>query len=504
MSAAVAIRPSELLSARRQANLTFDRAKGAQREMEGWLLSKEALVLPLDAVERETEKRGREVLRLMLQAHVHARGTGDVGPAIEIPGEEPALLARLRTHPRAVETVVGTVQVGRTAYVAPERESVHPLDKTATLPERRYSYELQRRVVQGAVKGPFDEACEGVAEATGVVVPKRSAEIVVREASRDFDDFYATRAVPAAAQTGPILVAAVDGKGIPMVKPETALRVVRRGKGEKANKKRMATVATVFTQQPRPRTPEEVVASLFDPRPPRLVDAAPDPDPPAARPEHKRVWASVEKSKDDVIAEAAAEVERRDPVRMKRRVVVTDGERALQNKAAKAIVGCTMVLDLMHALEYLWKAAYCFHKEGSPEATAWVRERALRMLRGEVSQVVKGIGKSATAKRFRGPKRNTVDASRAYLYRNRHRMRYHEYLRDGLPIASGAVEGACRHLIKDRMERSGMRWTIATAEALVKVRAAYISGDFEEYWCFHVAAEHNRLHPEGGWRVAEE
>ncbi|MEK7862949.1 MAG: ISKra4 family transposase, partial [Chloroflexota bacterium] len=438
------------------------------------------------------------------QAHVHARGTGDVGPAIEMTGKEPAVLERLRTHERAVATVVGTVQVVRMAYVAPKRETVHPLDERATLPERRYSYELQRRVVLGAVQGPFDEACERVAEATGIVVPKRSAELLVRDAASDFDDFYAARTAPPAGQTGPILVAAIDGKGIPMVKPEKALRTVRRGKGEKANKKRMATVAAVFTQQPRPRTPEDVVASLFDPPPPRLADAPPEPGQRASRPEHKRVWASVEKSKTEVIAQAAAEVERRDPDRVKRRVVVTDGERALQKGAAAAIVGCTLVLDLLHALEYLWKAAYCFHKEGSEEAAAWVRERALRLLRGEVSQVVKGIGKSATARRLRGPKRKTVDGVRAYLYRNRHRMRYHEYLRDGLPIASGAVEGACRNLIKDRMERSGMRWTIATAEALVKVRAAYLSGDFEDYWRFHVVAQHRRRHPEGGWRVVEE
>jgi len=471
--------------------------------MEGWLLSDEALALPLHAVELETEKRGREVLRLMLQAHAQARGTGDVGPAIRVTGDKPAILDRLRTHDRAVETVVGTVRVERTAYAVPGRASVHPLDEKASLPERRYSFELQRRVVRDAVQGPFDEACKGVAEATGVVVPKRSAEILVRDAARDFDEFYAARKAPPAAETGPILVAAVDGKGIPLVKPEKALRVVRRGKGEKANKKRMATVATVFTQQPRPRTPEDVVASLFDPPPLRLVGAPPAPSPAAARPEHKRVWASVQRSKDDVSADVAAEVERRDPDRVKRRVVVTDGERALQNKAAKAIVGCTMVLDLVHAVEYLWKAAYCFHKEGTPEAVAWVRERALRLLRGEVSQVVKGIGKSATARRLRGQKRKALDGVRAYLYRNRHRMRYHEYLRDGLPIASGAVEGACRHLIKDRMERSGMRWTIATAEALVKVRAAYISGDFEEYWRFHVAAECHRRYPEGGWCVVE-
>ena len=474
----------------------------ASDKLKGWLLSPEATTSPLDAVEREVESCGREVLRLMLQAHMQARGTGDIGPRIVATGEDGASLGRGRVHERKVATVVGVIAVDRTSYGVEGRESVHPLEESAVLPERRYSYELQRRVVLGAVQGPFDEACKRVSEATGVAMPKRSAETLVREAARDFEAFYEQRVAQPAALTGPILAAAVDCKGIPMVKPETALRVVRRGKGEKANKKRMATVAAVFTQQPRVRTPEDVVESLFGPKL-RIVGEDASPRPKTPRPEHKRVWASVAKSKDDVIAEVAAEVERRDPAREKIRVGLTDGERALQTRTSKAVGGITLILDIIHAIEKLWKIAYFFHPEGSDEAVAWVRARALRLLQGGVSQVVKGLAKSATARRFTGEKRKTIDGVRAYFRRNRSRMRYHEYLRDGLPIASGAVEGACRNLIKDRMERSGMRWTIDTAEALVKLRAAYLSSDFEEYWRFHVDAEHRRLHPEGRWRVVE-
>ena len=474
----------------------------AADKLKSWVLSSEATAASLETVEREVEVRGREVCRLMLQAHMQARGTGDVGPRIVTTDEERAELERGRAHERKVATVVGVIAVERTSYGAASRESMHPLDESAVLPERRYSYELQRRVVLGAVQGPFDEACARVSEASGVAMPKRSAELLVREAARDFDAFYAERVAPPAAETGPILAAAVDCKGIPMVKPELALRVVRRGKGEKANKKRMATVAAVFTQQPRVRTPEEVVESLFDPKP-RVVGNDALPKPKVPRPERKRVWASVEKSKDDVIADVAAEVERRDPLREKVRVALTDGERALQTRTAKAVVGSTLILDVIHAIEKLWKIAYCFHPEGSNEAVAWVRERALRLLQGGVSQVIKGLGKSATARSFTGAKREAIDAVRGYFRRNRSRMRYHEYLRAGLPIASGAVEGACRNLIKDRMERSGMRWTIDAAEALVKLRAVYLSGDFEEYWRFHVDAEHRRLHPEGRWRVVE-
>ena len=141
-----------------------------------------------------------------------------------------------------------------------------------------------------------------------------------------------------------------------------------------------------------------------------------------------------------------------------------------------------------------------FHPEGSSEAEAWVRERALRILKGQVSQVVKGLRQTVTKRRLNGMAGKTLLQVAGYLYRNRSRMRYHEYLAEGLPIASGAVEGACRNLIKDRMERSGMRWTIRMAEAMVQLRAAYLNDDFEEYWAFHLKKDQLRLHPPGSWR----
>ena len=475
------------------------RARAAQREAETWLFSEEARALPLDAVERGQELRGREVQRLLLQAHIEARGKGDVGPAVVVAGVAGGpgrLHAHRREHVRHVETVFGGVAVSRMGYVAERAASVHPLDETLALPQRSFSYELQRRLAKAAVQGPFEEAVERVEDATGVLVPKRSAEEVVKEAAADFDAFYAQRRTPPPEETGPIVVGAVDGKGIPMVKPEKALRVVRRGKGKKANKKRMATVAAVFTQEPRVRTPEEVVESLFRTGP-RVVDE--EDRSPRIRPEHKRVWASVAKTKDEVIAEAGAEMARRDPGGTKRHAVVTDGERALQKRVKALVPGSLLILDLLHVMGYLWKAAYVFHPEGSPEAAAWVKERALRILRGQVGQVVKGLRQSVTKRRLRGPGRKTLLGVAAYYYRNRSRMRYHEYLAAGLPIASGAVEGACRNLIKDRMERSGMRWTIEGAEAMVRLRAAYLSGDFEEYWTFHVRMDQQRLHPPGQW-----
>lgn len=469
------------------------------RGLESWLYSEETRLLGLRSVELGEETRGRELLRLLLQAHIDGRGHGDVGPAIEVvrpDHPETTVLRRQKRHRgRNILTIFGEVRVERARYASRRGDTnVYPLDEQLHLPHRSYSYELQRRLIKKVVQGPFDEAIESIQEATGVRLSKRSAEDILVEASVDFDGFYARREFAQQEESGPILVGSVDGKGIPMVKPELAQKQVRRGKGEKANKKKMATVAAVFTQQPRVRTPEDVIQSLFDPeQDSKKTKRFPGP-------ERKRIWASLVAGKDAVIQDVKKEMDRRDSCATKKRVVVTDGERALQYRVCAAMKGVPLILDFLHVLEKIWACAHVFHKEGSGHAVEFVRERAFRILRGEAGQVVKGLRQMATKRKVKGKKRKTLLNVAAYYYRNRSRMRYDQYLAKGLPIASGSVEGACKNLIKDRMERSGMRWTPPTAEAMLQMRAVYLSGDFEEYWDYHADQEQARLYPEGLWR----
>ena len=452
--------------------------------LESWLASASALQLPLHQIESQQQIKGREVQRLLLQAHLQHRGNGDIGPALQLEQTDgTALYSHRRLSTRSLTTVLGTVEVVRMGYSRPGGPSIFPLDQALALPARSFSYELQRRLVQN----PFLESVQTMAELTGVGVSKRSLEEILPDAARDFDAFYQQR--PVATSTGSILVAAVDGKGIPMVKPCGAQPRARLTKGQKANKKRMATVATVFTRAPWVRTPQQVIESLFPTSRPASGDAPPPP-----RPENKRVWASLLKGKTAVIEEVAAEMDRRHPARSATRLALTDGERALQIRVDQKLK-VTLILDLMHVLEKLWKAAYVFHPEGSLEADLWVLDRTLRTLFGEVGQVVKGIPQSITKRALTGPKRKTLHAVANYLYRNRSPMRYHEYLANGWPIASGPVEGACKNLIKDRMERSGMPWTEQMAEAIVQLRAIYISGDFDRYWQFHIDQDQRRLYP---------
>ena len=284
-----------------------------------WLASRPALQLPLHQIESQQQTKGREVQRLLLQAHLQHRGNGDVGVALCVPqAAGDVLYTHRRLSARSLKTVFGAVEVVRLGYSRAGLPSIYPLDQTLALPARSFSYELQRRLVQAALQNPFHESVDAIADLTGVSVPKRSLEQMLRDAAQDFDAYYQERAPEPAA--GSILVAAVDGKGIPMVKPGGAQPTLRLTKGQKANRKRMATVATVFTRAPWVRTPEQVVESLFRTR---RQNPANGPTPP--RPENKRVWASLLKGKTAVIQEVAQEMQRRDPGNVKTRVALTDG-----------------------------------------------------------------------------------------------------------------------------------------------------------------------------------
>jgi hypothetical protein len=154
----------------------------------------------------------------------------------------------------------------------------------------------------------------------------------------------------------------------------------------------------------------------------------------------------------------------------------------------------TIVLDIIHVIEYLWKAAFAFYPETSQQAEKWVSKRLTMILEGKSSSVAAGMRRSATFRQLPRSARQPVDNCARYLLNNAQYLKYNDYLKAGFPIATGVIEGACRHLIKDRMDITGARWSLAGAEAVLRLRSLYISGDWEQYWRFHRELEHQRHH----------
>jgi len=215
-------------------------------------------------------------------------------------------------------------------------------------------------------------------------------------------------------------------------------------------------------------------------------------------PEHKRVWASIEKTPEQVIAEMFEEAGSRDPEYEKTWVALVDGNktqiRILRRMAKESKPDLTIVVDIIHVIEYLWDAGRVFHPQGGQDLENWVNHRLGEILKGKAGYVAGGMRRSATKRDLEPEIRKPVDKCARYLTNHLPYLRYDRYLAQGLPIATGVIEGACRHLVKDRMEITGARWSLTGAEAILSLRALRSSRDFEEYWLFHEAREYERTH----------
>lgn len=483
-------------------NSALDDARETFDALADRLHSAETMKMTHAEVEALVEEDGREVLRLLFQDHLDLRGQARA--PVSLVGSDGIVRTHHRTNERPLESVFGTVSVKREGVGARGVGALHPVDAALNLPEERHSHGVRKLAAEEAAKGSFEETVVSIRKYTGAVVAKRQVEQLAIRSAADFDAFYDARKEASrrdVAAMGPILVISADGKGIPMrmadlreatrKKAEGAKTKLahRLTKGEKANRKRMACVATVYTIAPFSRTPEDVARDF---QPLQVVGKK------RPRPENKRVWASVSKEPEEVIGEAFEEALRRDPDRTKSWVVLVDGNkdqlRIVRRLAKQHGVKVTIILDVVHVLEYLWKAAYVFHPEASSEAEAWVTVRLLRILRGDSSLVAGGIRRSATKRGIGRRARKPADQCANYLLRKKAFLRYDTALKEGHPIATGVIEGACRHLVKDRMEITGARWSLQGAEAILQLRSIRSSNDFDEYWNFHLTKELQRNH----------
>ena len=479
----------------------FAEARECFGAIETFLGSKEACSLRESDLERELEKRGRELMRQLLQAHLEVRGPGEAATPVKGPGEDERVQQRL--HERGLETVFGEVRIERAGYPAKGKDSLHPMDADLNLPKELYSHEVRRRVADEAAKSSFDEVIGMLSETTGAHVGKRQAEALVIRAAEDFDAFYKEQyEYRPSEQTGSILVITADGKGVVMRREDlreatkkkaekTKHKLLNRlSRGEKRNAKRMATVAGVYTVAPYSRTPEDVLGCLA----PQNEREKPD----RPKPESKRVWASLEKTPDEVIREAFREARRRDPEGRKRWVALVDGNETqidiLRTLFRKEGYHALIVLDFIHVAERVWKAGLDFYQEGTAELETWVGKRLLGILQGRTGHVAAGMRRSATLHGIDEEARQRVDACADYLLKYKSYLHYDLYLKMGLPIATGVIEGACRYLIKDRMDRTGARWSLKGAESVLRLRALRTSGDFDAYWRFHEEQEYLRNH----------
>jgi len=450
----------------------------------------------IDRVEQDLWDRLLQLGLALLRGFVNAQGTGDLGATLEYEGQ---LLNRLdELYDRRYVSIFGELLIRRIAYGtrATQKLQVIPLDSRLGLPDGEFSNLLQDWDQSLCVQGSYSESRQTVQRILGMWQTIGSLETMSQKMAQEVPDYFAEQPAPTSTPEDSIVVLTADHKGVVMrrdTQKDGPAPKGRLGKGQKRSKKKMACVGGVYDVAPFVRTAEDVVNELM-----REEKQSERP-----KPQNKRLRAELTQRFEDeeikgtefIFPWFSQEVSTRDPEGHRQVVCVMDGEAKLWRILQSMFVGVICILDIFHVLERLWTVAHCFYPEGSDEAKAFVAVRLERLLEGKVGYVIGGIRQMATKSGLKGKKLETVLKAITYFENHRRFMKYDEYLAAGYPIGSGVVEGACRHLVKDRMEQSGMRWRIPGAQSILHLRAIHLNGDWEDFQEYRIEKECRQLYP---------
>jgi hypothetical protein len=482
----------------------------------------------LEAMEQLVVVRGRELLRAVFQFGLDAGA--DAGA--RLPGVTGAdgvtRTVAGRGHARTIVTTVGKVRVRRAGYRAKGGPALFPRDAVLNLPPRCYSWHLQRLAAMSARDGAYELAQEFVQAATGITIGKRQLEEITAAAAADVAGFYAVPALPGPGQpparagqqpAGPgeqqpdqpeegkrlPLALSADGKGVAM-RPESRRKRTRApgkrvknfgtrpGIGEKGHK-RIAEVACVFDVIPRARTPEQVMAGHHGGGDEERGKAKPAP-----QAVNRRYAVDIAADRSAAISWLFDEAGRRDPGHARDWIALVDGDNHQINlikaeAAARGVTGIVILIDLIHVLGYLWKAAWAFHQPRDPAIETWTITQVLDILHGRTPQVITRITQLAAQHPPRGSEHaSNIRKVLSYLQAKQPYLDYPKALAAGWPVATGVIEGACRHLVKDRMGITGARWSTDGAQAILWLRVIRANHDHDAYWHYHIQQEHQRNH----------
>ncbi len=459
------------------------------QEMMGFVEDSLGCEAAVHEVERGLWTRLLELGHALLEGFFAASGNGDEGARLVL--EDGREIKRLAARTRPYRSIFGEFLLERAVYGQREGQAIEaiPLDARLKLPEDCTSYLLQEWNERLMVEMPYAQAGAFLEWLLGVRQSVQTLERQQESLSAAVAPFWAQHPAPPSEEEGAIVVNTFDGKGVAMRASETA--------GERG-KKKMALLGGIYSIEPYRRTPEEVLEALFaDPRTRREKSG-----PGRPKPLHKQVRACLARDEHDTTAPQTAAVfdwiarenAQRNPGQLKPTVVLIDGEDSLWRAAWEAIPGeeVTEILDILHVAGYVWEAADLLSGSDSDRARAWAKTQLGAILEGHVGEVIARL--RLQVQQQSGEARKRLDSICTYLSNNSHRMAYDACLAEGFPIATGVIEGACRHLVKDRMERSGMRWTVRGAQAMLQLRSVALSQLWEPFMDFRICSELTRLY----------
>ena len=410
----------------------------------------------------------------------------DARPIIE--RNDAANLVRIQRPTRRLRTVFGELLIDGPVYAVRAKQKIElaPVDQRLGLPDSQFSYLLESWAQRMVVKDAFDEAAGSLHELLGLTLSVRSLEVMNRRMAADVEAFHDQQIAPPAQDEGQVLVLLSDATGVPMRHRDGGMQ--------------MASVGAAYSIDRFVRTADDVLDEVL-----RKQCAKGRP-----RPVFKRLYADMTRPLPEdptllvdgrvgVFSWLAHEAQTRNVDGLKPVVCLMDGEAKLWERKSQLLGESVVeILDLWHVIEYLRKAGAALWGAQTDEAKQFVSERLRQLLEGHVGRVIGGLRQMLTKRGLKGLAHETFRAAITYYENNRERMHYDIYLREGYPIASGVIEGACRHVVGDRLDRTGMRWSLTGAVAMLATRTTYLSDDWQTYQAFRIQREQSQLYPTSG------
>lgn len=496
---------------------SLDKAEATFRDMIGFVKKAiEADELRIDEVERTLFSMSLAANLHLLEAFAAGAGDGDHGESVEREGKT---LVRGEKTTKFYRSIFGVLAIERYLYSlgAKRKTEWAPVDARLGLPAGEQSYVLEDWMIRLCVKESFAEGVGSLRDLLGVKTSVRAAEVMARNMADHADTFSETQTPVAPQGEQEILVLAADGKGVPMRRPlEQRLREEkatteagdrdasrpatepaaapppkRLKRGEKRTRKQMAYVGAVYSIAPFRRTAADVVDDLR--RKQRQADRP--------RPQNKQVFAEMTRFREGEVVNGQVRCFARLAwlAALRSTLAVTlvclmDGQRSLWALKESWFGRAVGILDIFHVLERLWQVAHAFHGEGSRAAELQVDQHLRLLLEGKVSCLIGLYKRMLDQHGLKGGRAKTVRETITYFENNKQYMRYDDYLAAGYPIGTGVAEGACRHLVKDRMELSGMRWEIEGAQAILSLRAFHLNDQWDDFISHRIQAEQETLY----------
>ena len=400
-------------------------------------------------------------------------------------------------------SIFGDVVIDRAYFWEKDKLGEFPLDQELNLPKLQQSHLLDKWIQGYIAEGPYEDAINNIGDLLDLKLTKRVSQKVTLEASKEVHNYYAQKTD--FNNEGSHLVAQCDCKGVIMIpkeRPETKETegFIRRAKGvSKIGIRKDAVVTTDYSINPVSRKAQDVLEGLMrinsDKKKEKGGRQKND-----NKPINKQVSGNMD-GKENAFKNLADRLHSRDKTDQKKIYILIDGASSLETGFIKEFKKRgwesrveAYCLDIVHATEYLWDASTALYGETNPERISWVRSSLLKLLQSKVLEVNKELTKKISSGKYNDFVVRRLQRSLTYFTNHTHMMDYKKYLDTGFPIASGAIEGACNTLVKDRTDRSGMQWTKEGAQAVINLRSAKCNDDWESYWSYYVQNQYKVLY----------